>query len=503
MNVKTLRVLFTLAALGFTQASDARGQETFQSPSLIRLQQQVDAQAFEIDQLKQLLNEQQTATSLPFGIFPDDSDTDCTPGSIARIPLVIQQPVEVDCDGLLESGPSHQTIDFYSDFNKGFTIVPFDKQAHPFQLKICSWIQFRHHDFEQDITSWTDQSGTTRSVRHRNVFDIERARLVFKGYAVDERLTYFLQLDGDTDGSHTVDFMDYWWGWQLTENFRIQMGKRKVPGSRQWIMSARRTRFADRPMANDFFRPDRTVGIFGIGTIGERCQYQLMAGDGYRNANVPNSRSDDRFAFAASSYIDPWGDFGGQLVDFDHSCTPLVRIGHSFVYSKQTSDQRGVPLSEADFVRLSDGTRLTQTGAIGPGATVSNYDIYMYGIDAAIKYMGWSFDSEIYMRWIESLTADQPLPQSSLEQHGFYVEGGRFLIPKRLDANLRYSQVSGMFGNGLEYAVGFNWYPLSVPQVKVTFDITELDSSPLQSTPSDILVGDDGTLFRTQFQAEY
>ena len=39
-------------------------------------------------------------------------------------------------------------------------------------------------------------------------FDIERARLYFKGTALDERLTYFYHLDGDTDGRHTVDFFD-------------------------------------------------------------------------------------------------------------------------------------------------------------------------------------------------------------------------------------------------------------------------------------------------------
>ncbi|MCA9046481.1 MAG: hypothetical protein KDA69_19295, partial [Planctomycetaceae bacterium] len=84
-----------------------------------------------------------------------------------------------------------------------------------------------------------------------------------------------------------------------------------------------------------------------------------------------------------------------------------------------------------------------------------------------------------------------------------YVEGGYFLMPKTLEANARYSQVKGEFGTGSEYAAGVNWYPLKKAQLKLSFDVTVLDGSPLQNTASDILAGDDGTLFRTQFQAEF
>ena len=70
--------------------------------------------------------------------------------------------------------------------------------------------------------TWTDNAGITRPILNRNAFDIERARLTIRGYAVDPRLTYFLQMDGDTDGFHTVDFFDYWWAWQLTIAFRFR-----------------------------------------------------------------------------------------------------------------------------------------------------------------------------------------------------------------------------------------------------------------------------------------
>jgi hypothetical protein len=218
---------------------------------------------------------------------------------------------------------------------------------------------------------------------------------------------------------------------------------------------------------------------------------------------MPNDLTYDRMAFAFTNYFDPLGAFGGQIVDSDFACQPLARLGHSFVYAPNSSDTLGLPLDETDFLRLTDGTRLTATGALAPLVTVSEYDVYLYGVDAAVKWRGWSMNAEAFFRWIQDIRGDGPLPLTHLLQRGFYVEGGRFIIAQQLDVNLRYSQVSGLFGDASEYALGCNWYPLDTHKMKVSFDVTSLDGSPLQNTTSDILVGDDGVLFRTQFQAEF
>ncbi len=469
-----------------------------QSLTIEDLKLQLDTQAAQIKELQRRLEEQD---SLHGPALSTETSSDCVPEELHRSPVVTEESWEPSCD---ESDPPRfQKIDYYADYDRGFVIRPFDGERNPFELKVNGWIQFRHHAFSRDVESWTDNSGTTRPVRNRNAFDVERARLVFSGHVIDKRLTYFLQLDGDTDGSHTVDFFDYWWGWKFSDAFKIQMGKRKVSASRQWLLGARRTRFVDRPMANDFFRPDRTIGIWGVGTIGETGHYEVMVGNGYRTSNIPNALTDDRLTFAATNYFDLLGKFGGQVVDYAQSSTPLVRVGHSFAFSPQSDDRSGVPLTEANFTRLSDGTMLVQAGALTPGVTVSQYDVYLYGLDAALKWRGWSINAEAFMRWIEQIEGNGPLSRNDLFQRGYYVEGGYFVIPKKLDVNLRYSQVTGMFGTGSESAAGFNWYPLNTPQMKVSFDVTSLKSSPLQNTTTDILVGNDGLLFRTQFQAEF
>lgn len=418
-----------------------------------------------------------------------------------KLPLEADVPWSPECDD--SEPPKSFKLNYYVDYDRGIVLRPFDPQAHPFELKVNGWIQFRHHAFARNATTWTDNAGITRPIRNRNAFDLERGRLVLSGFAIDKRLTYFLQMDGDTDGGHVVDFFDYFWGWKFNDLFEMQVGKRKVPGSRQWLMPARNTRFADRPMANDFFRPDRTVGVWGVGNMGEGIHYEVMVGNGYSSTNVPIADNDQKFTFAATNYFDPWGKFGGQIVDYDCTEGSLVRFGHSFVYSPNSGDTLGIPLGEADFIRLSDGTRLTEPGAIAPGVTISSFDVVLYGLDFAWKSHGWSLDAEVFLRWINQLEGNGPLPVTSLFQHGYYVEGGRFLIAKKLDWNLRYSHVSGEYGDASEYAAGINWYPTETNKLKITFDVTALDGSPLLNRSSDILVGDDGYLFRTQFQAEF
>ena len=418
------------------------------------------------------------------------------------VPVVVEQKTNSSCGE--EDVPSKFKLNYVADYKNGFLIRPVDSKSHPFQLKVNGWIQFRHTAFAKDRNTWTDNTGTTRAIRNRNVFDVERSRLVFSGFAQDPKLTYFLQLDGDTDGRHAVDFFDYWWAWKFSDALRIQVGKRKVPGSRQWLLGARDTRFSERPLATDYFRPDRSLGIFATGEPADGLFYELMFGNGYRVANRTPAEMNNKFAFSGTMYREVNGPFGKGLTDHNCSCEPLFRFGHSFTWAAQQGlDAAGAPLRETDFVRLTDGTRLVQTGALGAGTTISEFDVYLYTVDAAFKYRGWSLNTEFYFRWLQDLQGNGPVTHNTLSQNGLIAEGGRVIIPKKLDWNARYSQVRGPFGDTSEFGVGVNWYPLDNQKLKLAFDVSHVDGSPLNATPTEYLVGDAGTLFRTMFQAEF
>ena len=339
-NRTQLVVAATLAVVALASVGTAYCQDNIDSV-LASMEARLAAQEAEIRALQAQLD-----AFSPDGVQGSNDSS----GVVQPLPLVADVPSSSETSPEPEDDNPQS---FYSEYDGGFIIRAFDPKQHPFELKTNAWIQFRHHGFARDVDSWTDNAGNIRPVRNRNAWDIERARLTFGGFALDQRLAYFLQLDGDTDGRHTVDFFDYWWAWKLGDRLRVQVGKRKVSASRQWLLGARRTRFVDRPMANDFFRPDRTIGVWLTGRNQRAFNYEFMIGNGFRTSNAPNALTDDKFTFAVTNYWDPLGSFGGQIVDYDCSCTPLVRFGHSFVFSPVSDDQLGLPLGEADFEQLS------------------------------------------------------------------------------------------------------------------------------------------------------
>ena len=140
---------------------------------------------------------------------------------------------------------------------------------------------------------------------------------------------------------------------------------------------------------------------------------------------------------------------------------------------------------------------------MAPGTRVDEYDVYTYTVDAAWKYRGWSVNGEYFFRWLEEIGGTGVFPATEFFDRGYYVQTSVYLVPETLYVAGRVSQVKGQFGDHYECAAAVNWYVCGDRNLKMTFDVTSLDGSPLNNAASDILVGDDGLLFRSQFQARF
>ena len=136
--------------------------------------------------------------------------------------------------------------------------------------------------------------------------------------------------------------------------------------------------------------------------------------------------------------------------------------------------------------------------------TVDQFDIYLYAVDAAMKYRGFSLSGEYYFRWLQGLKGiGGPLPITTLYDHGFYAQAGYFLVPKRVELMAKTSQIFGEFGSASEYAGGLNWFVNGSHNWKFTFDATRVIGSPAQNSGPNYRAGDTGTMFRAQFQAAF
>lgn len=379
--------------------------------------------------------------------------------------------------------------------------LKIQERDNSFELKTNFRSQFRVVSFSRNENQWTNSAGVTIPTENRRNFDIERLRLVFSGHAFTPELRYFLQMDGDSDGRSLMTVLDGWAGWRFSDRLEVQFGQRKLPGTRNWMLGAFDTRMVDRPFSNEFFRTGRTTGIWIIGDPDETTHYELAVAQGYNTESLTPPETGNDFAAAGTLWWDAIGSYGpARPTDFEWHDELAVRMGSSWVTSIEGTPGR--QLEEADFLRLTDGTRVTEIGALAPGATVQSFNVTLVALDAAFKYQGWSVNAEYFWRSVTDLKADMPVPDVGL-QHGGYVEGGFFVLPKKLELNSQFAFVTGKAGSRSSYATGFSYYPRESQYLKLALDATLIDGSPVNSTGIDILAGDDGCLVRAQCQVVY
>jgi hypothetical protein len=205
--------------------------------------------------------------------------------------------------------------------------------------------------------------------------------------------------------------------------------------------------------------------------------------------------------FSGSIWAEPYGEFGRGFSDFEWHEDSAVRVGASFTYSPIEGQQGNPNLPENSDIRLTDGTLITQPGALAPGVTLNIYDLALGAIDLAWKYRGISVSGEFYLRELFNLIGNGPIPRSSIFDYGGFAQLGYFVLPQKLEFYGRTSQITGPFGSGSEYAGGFNCFYLEGKQnLRFTLDIAWINHSPADQARTDYRVGDTGLLLRSQVQ---
>jgi len=446
------------------------------------------------------------AWAQPRRLPPIDDDT--TRLADREVTVAAYQPlIATAWDGV--GDPTAPRYEVGGEFDKGLYIRGVDGDRDPFSMYIGARLQLRHTGFTRSEETWTDSAGVTRPIRNRNNFDAERVRLNISGTALDPAMTYYFVFDGDADGGSDVDLLAYIFTYEVDPALRVRFGRWKVASNREWLTSSRFLSLADRAMATEFFRVGFSDGVWLLGDLGDAWHYEASLTNGLRSSTRRPFDQDDNLAVAATVFCDPLGPYGPGFADYACHADPVIRYGASFAFNR--SDDRsdaGFPSGDNNFVSLSDGTRLSDVGALGPGVRLLSDKILEGAVDFSMKWRGWALSSELFVRSIQDLTVDGPVVDGQIDDYGYRVDGGVFLVPKRLDLWGRVSSVLGDFGDAYEYAVGFNYYwgsgehggELDDRVNKFTFDVTLLDGSPVTATTADLIAGDTGVLFRTQMQ---
>ena len=226
-----------------------------------------------------------------------------------------------------------------------------------------------------------------------------------------------------------------------------------------------------------------------------------MLGNGFQTSDLEFDEINEDLMFSGSLWLEPTGKFGSGYADLKCEDSLRTRFGSSFTYSEEDGkDPDGDPLAESNFLRLDDGTRLTDLG-------ITDFDVTLLAVDAAMKLAGFSLHGEGYYRWVTNIdpTGAPPagFPDDSNEAYGGYVGAGFMLVPSKFDVQLRYSSILGDFKDSSEYAAGVNYYLDGTHGNKLSLDVSRLDGSPVSSSGPNYTVGEDGYLVRLQLQLSF
>lgn len=439
-----------------------------------------------------------TPTGLPSAVPAFDAAGPTPPDVFSTAP--VDTSLEFPREGPFFN-PGARSPDYFVTFDRGFVIRPTNADDSPFELKINAQNQIRYTGFLRDDATWTDSAGVVSPVSNMSSFQIPRGRIIFSGFAFRKELLYNLNIDYNTVSSSQINFRAYWLAWRFSKAMTVYAGQSKVPGSREWLESFVNTMGVDRSMATTFFRPSLSQGIWATGEPTSGLFYHVMMSNGFNTLGSTPQQLNSKMAFSGSLWYEPLGTFGPGYSDFEWHEDPAIRLGTSLTYSPESGPQGTSLAPENSAIRLSDGTLVTDTGAIAPGVTLNAFKIGLASIDLACKYRGLGISGEFFWQDLFALEGTGPLPRSSIRQYGGFAQAGYFWIPEKVETYARTSHVTGPYGTGSEYAGGFNWFLLPGKQnLRFTLDAAWLNNCPADQNRTNYQAGQTGILVRSQLQ---
>ena len=402
-----------------------------------------------------------------------------------------QTPIEADAQATNAANTSVQPAPISAKpqkdddrYRDGIVIWETGEDARiPFLLKFNNNTQFRYLNTVSSKDTFTDHLGVVREVHKRNDLTVNRSMFILGGYVFDKRLRYSLTVWTSAGAASIVVAGNV--GWQFNKKFTLTGGYTGVPGSRSLVNTFPFFTDTDRSMADNFFRPGFTQGVWANGDLGHGLNYLVFLGNGLNTLNISANKIDPHLLLSGSVWWEPLGAYGepgksrNMYDDYFASKKTRIRIGTSFTRSREDRFSN-IEQSNPDNTSIynSDGVLAFSTGAFAPGVTLQKAKYKMWAIDGGLKWNGLAINGQYFFRWLNDFEADGPLPLASTFDHGFELSVGQFVIPKKLMLYGRGSRVVGQFGNPWEYAGGVKWYFLPTERIWLNGEVMRVNHSP-------------------------
>lgn len=389
----------------------------------------------------------------------------------------------------------------FGEFNpgRGFTVA----QGKYGKLNLSGYMAVRYLNQLPARQSSTDHLGRPLAVAPRQDFQFHRVMLFSQGWLFSPKFNYqtFVWTVQDTNqvavgGALTYNFGKYM---TLGAGWNAYPGTQSLQGSHPYWESY------DRVMADEFFRPYFSQGVFAQGNLLPSLEYRWLIGNNNSNLDVPATKLDrDLSGGFAITWLPTTREFGprGAFGDYEHHQKVATRFNLAYTYSPEDRQASIGSAASNTTLRLSDSLNVFDTGALANGVTVEKTHYKLLTAAAGMKYHGFWLQGEGYARRLDHFIADGPLPLSVVRDFGFYTQLAAF-ITKRVELYGATSYVFGQFGQPKEFIVGSNYYPWDTRNIRINTQLINVDHSPVSSTFGFYVGGLTGQVFTLGVTALY
>lgn len=399
--------------------------------------------------------------------------------------------------------PTPRTVESWGDFEPGEGFLVGRSKAG--ELAISGYALLRYVNQLPADQTFTDHLGNEHPVDARQDFFPHRIMVFLKGWLGTPKLIYNIFFWTVTATDQDAIFAVL--GYQFDRKFSLYGGINGLPGTRSLQGSHPFWLGHDRVMADEFFRPYFTYGIWAQGELAPGFWYNAMVGNNLSALGIKATQLDRKASFGASVWWMPTThEFGpkGAYGDWESHETLATRFGISSTYSPEQRHTDATTGSTGNTtLRLADSLNVFDEGSLAPGVTVDSVNYQLLAADAGFKYRGFFAQTELYWRQLDGFVADGPLPVQEIDDKGFYVQLAFFPIPRWLELYAATSQIYGDsdagFDNSSEYLLGLNFYPLKTRNHRVNLQVIDVNRSPTSSTFGYYVGGQDGTIVSAAF----
>ncbi len=393
--------------------------------------------------------------------------------------------------------------------NRGFLVARSDRG----ELSARFFTYIRYLNQKGLDPTYTDTFGQTTTLDRRQDIQFQKVTLNFYGWIMDPKLRYLLYAwtanTSQGQGAQVVigGNMNYRFNPRLTLGGGIDAlpGVRATEGNFPFWLTV-----DNRLIADEYFRPSYTMGIWARGEVVDRLTYRLMLGNNLSQLGVDAGELDDGLNTVSAGLI--WlpttGEFGtgGGFGDFDTHEDVATRLAAHFTTSDENFQaQPNTDLFENVQIRLSDGNSIFEPNLFGPGIQIEDATYHMFCTDGGIKYRGFSLDGEFYWRWVDNFRGPGvgTLAFDEISDNGFQLQASAMVMPSVLQAYTGYSKVISDNGDPWDLRFGLNWHPWHNHVVRWNYEYLYTHRSPVGGLSLPTQVGGTGEIFYTSFQINF